>query len=323
MFWACSVSGGRKFDLKSSAKDGELLHVSHAVLNLGSGEGLVTLFITQGLKKFPVGYLDKSKPMTSLDLYFDLSQEAVFSVEGKGEVSLLGYFEPTDALSGPGIMEADSDTESSEGKFNAVDEESDEEEEEVKGKTVPKVRVIDNDEDSEDSEEDDEESEGDDDNSEGDDKDSEEDDDDSEDDEIEGKSDESLEINDSEDSEDSIPQKKPQVKTQGDPKKMPAHETSLVNTPQGSAKKPGQHQIVPAEQRTPQVPHQKSAHINPSNTGTPKTPQGQIQKPKHDSQQKSPQVASTQKPKHEFSKSHTDIKTAKNSKQVGSKTSRQ
>ena len=145
MFWACSVSGGKSFDLKSSADVGELLHISSAVLHSLSSEGQVTLFVTQGSEKFPVAHLDKSRPMVSLDLYFEVAKGGLFSIIGKGEVSILGYFEPgEDELVSKGEMiEAESESEedsedlpiskqkdAKEESDDSEDEDSDEEEEE-------------------------------------------------------------------------------------------------------------------------------------------------------------------------------------------------
>ena len=96
MFWGCSVTSSRSVDLKSAAKKGEVLHISQAVLQLGKSEGPSTLFLTQGKDKFPLARLDHSKSTSSLDLYFEVVQGGVFSVEGKGEISVLGYFEPSE-----------------------------------------------------------------------------------------------------------------------------------------------------------------------------------------------------------------------------------
>ena len=131
MFWACSVSSGKTYDLKLAAKNGELLHVSHVILHKAGSEGTVTLFITLEKDKFPLAHLDLKHASANLDLYFEVVKGGVLSTEGKGEVSVLGYFEPNESegLAKSAMIEPESDSEDEEtqGKMD-LDDDSEEEE---------------------------------------------------------------------------------------------------------------------------------------------------------------------------------------------------
>jgi hypothetical protein len=274
MFWACSVSGGKSFDLKSASKSGELLHVSHAVLHLNSSEENTVLYALQGKDKYPLAYLNKSKPTSSLDLYFEVSKGGSFAVEGKGEVSILGYFEPSDnePSAKPALIEAESDSDTSEddvpvgknleasNKDHDDSDLSEEEEEDSKD---------DQEEDSEDEDESDE-------------------DEDSDEDDI--------------DSEEEIPQKHSGDKKPSEPVKKPSNDKTpeknqskipQPNKLQGSGQKP-----IPTNPPSAQKQNQGTPNVSKLNTPQAKHPDS-ASKPKHETPKPKQE---TPKPKQETPK---------------------
>ena len=124
MFWAGSIKQGTTLDLSKQNSKGELLHLSHVTLYANSPEGTHTVLVNYENKKYPLAHLDKkSQNMVSLDLYFNTSSKVVFSVQGPGEVALLGYFEPSE---GGVPMEEESNEEGSKEQSEESEEESEE-----------------------------------------------------------------------------------------------------------------------------------------------------------------------------------------------------
>jgi hypothetical protein len=96
MFWACIVGGDKRHSLKDSARPGSKLHISAVVLHAASAKSPVTVFIEKPGTKIPIAQLEALRPMAKLDLYFGRADEFTLAAEGKGEVSILGNFEPTE-----------------------------------------------------------------------------------------------------------------------------------------------------------------------------------------------------------------------------------
>lgn len=97
MFWAATLSKGSTLDLSKQKSQGELLHLSQANLQANSAEGLHTVEVTFEGKTYPLAHLDNKKQNSvSLDLYFNTSSGVKFSLKGSSDVTLLGYFEPSE-----------------------------------------------------------------------------------------------------------------------------------------------------------------------------------------------------------------------------------
>ncbi|CDJ40318.1 hypothetical protein ETH_00037095 [Eimeria tenella] len=82
--------------VKVSAEDGgEVLHLSQACLLRPADAGRTYLKVVQGKEAFAACVLQKDRlECCSLDLFLSARQGLLLQLEGKSEVSLLGYFEP-------------------------------------------------------------------------------------------------------------------------------------------------------------------------------------------------------------------------------------
>jgi Nucleoplasmin-like domain len=94
MFWGHTLQQGSTLNLSSLRKKGDILHLSHINLHPGSSEGKTTVFIMHEGKKYPLAYLSPQSSYVDFDLYLTTQDGPVFSVQGNGQVSLLGYFPP-------------------------------------------------------------------------------------------------------------------------------------------------------------------------------------------------------------------------------------
>ena len=98
MLWGCIVSEKSFYTLpKDSPRD--LLHISNAALSKSSEPGKNYLMITKGNQTFTLAVMQRDKIETIfLDLYVRTSQGIKLSLVGKGEIHVLGYFEPTEEI---------------------------------------------------------------------------------------------------------------------------------------------------------------------------------------------------------------------------------
>lgn len=94
MFWGHTLQQGSTLNLSNLSKKGDILHLSHINLYPGSADGLTTVFVMNEGKKIPVAVLSKEMDYADLDLYLSTNNGPVFTVQGKGQVALLGYFPP-------------------------------------------------------------------------------------------------------------------------------------------------------------------------------------------------------------------------------------
>jgi hypothetical protein len=97
MFWGCQLKQGQDHNLAEQApEDMNVLHLSNITLGSNSeNSGKNYIYATVEDKKYVIAVIDSAKSShVTCDLYFDLGQDPVFSVQGKGEVFLAGYFEP-------------------------------------------------------------------------------------------------------------------------------------------------------------------------------------------------------------------------------------
>ncbi len=96
MFWGCVVTEGKPYELPADSEY-ELLHVSNAALSKSSEAGKTYFHVTKDKETYTLGCLQKDKVETVfLDIFLRASQGAKFTVSGKGEVHLTGYFEATE-----------------------------------------------------------------------------------------------------------------------------------------------------------------------------------------------------------------------------------
>lgn len=94
MFWGSVLQRGSTLNLSDHSHKGDILHLSHINLNNLSSKGTTTVFLMSHGQKFPLAHLDSSTSSVNLDLYLNTTDGYVFSVQGEGQVSLLGYFPP-------------------------------------------------------------------------------------------------------------------------------------------------------------------------------------------------------------------------------------
>ena len=94
MFWGYNLKQGETLNLSTVAHKGDILHLSHINLHRGNIEGRTTVILTQEGKKFTIAHLTKENDYADVDLYFSTGNGSVFSIQGNGQVSLLGYFPP-------------------------------------------------------------------------------------------------------------------------------------------------------------------------------------------------------------------------------------
>ena len=94
MFWGHILQQGQTLNLSSLTNKGDMLHLSHINLYPDSSEGITTVFLINEGKKTPIAVLSKQQEYSDLDLYLSTISGSVFTVQGKGQVSLLGYFPP-------------------------------------------------------------------------------------------------------------------------------------------------------------------------------------------------------------------------------------
>jgi hypothetical protein len=95
MFWGHIIQQGTTLNLSQFTKKGDLLHLSHINLHPTTLEGNTTVFLLHEGKKYLLAHLNKNFNSVTVDLYFATKNGPVFSVQGNGQVSLLGYFPPS------------------------------------------------------------------------------------------------------------------------------------------------------------------------------------------------------------------------------------
>mmetsp|Transcript_45141 Transcript_45141/g.97983 ORF Transcript_45141/g.97983 Transcript_45141/m.97983 type:complete len:211 (+) Transcript_45141:26-658(+) len=93
-FWGAIIKPGQRVTVSDS--QGDLLHLSQACLSNPKGEGKTYLKVEHGKKELTLACLVKdTQEHCHLDLFFSVAEVTVFHVEGKNDVHLTGYFEPT------------------------------------------------------------------------------------------------------------------------------------------------------------------------------------------------------------------------------------
>jgi nucleophosmin 1 len=92
-FWGCVLKPGQK--KKIDITEADVLHLSQACLHEPAG-GKNHLQVTAQGTTYSIAILEKDKKEhETFDLFFD-SADTVFSCNGKSEIHLTGYIEPTD-----------------------------------------------------------------------------------------------------------------------------------------------------------------------------------------------------------------------------------
>jgi hypothetical protein len=94
MFWGTVLQQGNTLNLASLSHQGDILHLSHLNLNHVNVKGNTTVFLIKDGQKLPLAQLNAKNHSVTLDLYFSTGDSSVFTVQGEGLVSLLGYFPP-------------------------------------------------------------------------------------------------------------------------------------------------------------------------------------------------------------------------------------
>lgn len=94
MFWGTVLQQGKTLNIQTLVDKGDILHLSHINLNRVDVEGKTSVFLMADGQKFPLAQLTGKNNSVDLDLYISTNSTSVFSVQGKGQVSLLGYFPP-------------------------------------------------------------------------------------------------------------------------------------------------------------------------------------------------------------------------------------
>uniref|UniRef100_A0A7S3UPD0 Nucleoplasmin-like domain-containing protein n=1 Tax=Oxyrrhis marina TaxID=2969 RepID=A0A7S3UPD0_OXYMA len=93
-FWGAVIKPGQRVTVSDS--QGDLLHLSQACLSNPKGEGKTYLRVEHDKKELTLACLVKdTQEHCHLDLFFSVADVTVFHVEGKNDVHLTGYFEPT------------------------------------------------------------------------------------------------------------------------------------------------------------------------------------------------------------------------------------
>lgn len=94
MFWGTVLQQGKTLNIQTLENKGDILHLSHINLNDINVEGTTSVFLMADGQKYPLAQLTGKKTTVDLDLYLSTNSNSVFSVQGKGQVSILGYFPP-------------------------------------------------------------------------------------------------------------------------------------------------------------------------------------------------------------------------------------
>lgn len=95
MFWGQVLNEDKPINLSSFSIKGDILHLSHLTLHDSISQDQILIFLTTKGQKHPLAILSKAKPFADLNLYFQTNTNSIISVQGKGEVSISGYFPPT------------------------------------------------------------------------------------------------------------------------------------------------------------------------------------------------------------------------------------
>jgi len=121
MFWGQHLKQAAPYKLSEHTAS-SLLHVSNVALSSDSASGKTKVWAHADGHKVLITALEAGKyEHASLDLYFRVEQEVQFSVEGKGEVFIAGYYEPeTDNEFGDFDEEGSSEEEGN-GPFKALE----------------------------------------------------------------------------------------------------------------------------------------------------------------------------------------------------------
>ena len=94
MFWGTVLEQGKTLNLQNLSDKGDILHLSHINLNNLDSLGTTSVFLMTDGQKFPLGKLTEKNNSINLDIYLSTSSITILSVQGKGQISLLGYFPP-------------------------------------------------------------------------------------------------------------------------------------------------------------------------------------------------------------------------------------
>eukprot|EP00922_Rhytidocystis_sp_ex-Travisia-forbesii_P017778 GHVS01026496.1.p1 GENE.GHVS01026496.1~~GHVS01026496.1.p1 ORF type:complete len:375 (+),score=120.10 GHVS01026496.1:122-1246(+) len=150
MFYGAVIKSGQEV-VPTKADGGEILHLSQACLaSGGNNETCYLMLENEGNKKFAVCGLDgKNHPQAQLDIFLNTNPSKVkLSVKGRGEIHVVGYFEPADeGMPEDGESESEEEEEEvvSKSRAGAVAEEEEEdeeqEEEEEKLTVAPPVKA--------------------------------------------------------------------------------------------------------------------------------------------------------------------------------------
>lgn len=96
MFWGQVLHENKTINLSSFSEKGDILHLSHITLHDSDldSQDQTSIFLTTEGQKYPLAILSKTTPFTNLNLYFETDINSIISVQGKGKVSISGYFPP-------------------------------------------------------------------------------------------------------------------------------------------------------------------------------------------------------------------------------------
>ncbi|CDJ70222.1 hypothetical protein ENH_00079740 [Eimeria necatrix] len=137
MMFARNLKPGESVKIAAAA-GGEVLHLSQACLLRPADSGRNYLKVIQGKESFAACVLQKDKlECCSLDLFLSAKEGLLLQLEGKSELSLLGYFEPEAAAA----EEADFAAAAAAAAFDSEEESEEASEDETEGMSAPVVRV--------------------------------------------------------------------------------------------------------------------------------------------------------------------------------------
>jgi hypothetical protein len=99
MFWGCVLKEGKPYKTQSALEENDypVLHISNVALPKTAPAGKVHLLASMGkdLQNLTLATLQKDKVENlALDIYVNITQSVVLSVQGAGELHLSGFFEP-------------------------------------------------------------------------------------------------------------------------------------------------------------------------------------------------------------------------------------
>ncbi|CAG9326238.1 unnamed protein product [Blepharisma stoltei] len=92
MIWSITISANKSYSIENETARGELLHITK--LSLDSQSSSTNVFVSIDFSKYPIANLGPSKRFLKTDLCFNTLVPAILTVEGPGEVIILGNLEP-------------------------------------------------------------------------------------------------------------------------------------------------------------------------------------------------------------------------------------